>query len=296
MDQSLKWVCDSLDGIMGVTIIMSGREGDSEKHEAAERPPERGTEAAQRESMGGAVDHLERTRAQAAHQKDTENRLPKPTTRALGRPEIVGDDGKVLVKGAEPHKDANRDNLRDGDTGASNRDGDKGASHSADGQARIAQAHTPLNSFLAGRIDATADQGQKVMNAAESGELSADEAISRLQNLNNEVGHLKDLKGMSRGAATTAAEAAEAAPKVKEGEAPAAGQSEGTGKQDDSGASTPSKELMDAYGGQNPDALWKQMGATADQIDGMPAGPEKDAKARQYNDMNNVYQYLRSRQ
>ncbi len=285
---------------------MSSLEGDSEKYEAAEVPPERRTETAQRESMGAAVDQLERTRQQAARQKDTANRLPNPTTGALGRPEVVSDNGKVLVKGAEPSHIT--------ETRGSIKDGAKGESTSADGQARTAQVHSPLNSFFAGRMDATADQAQKVRNAAEGGELSADEAVSRLQNLNNEMGHLRDLKGSSRSAVYAAAEATGSAPKAKEGEAPAAGQSEGTskqddtskqadsgkqddtGKQDDSDVSIPSKELMDAYGSLSPDDIWKSMGEMADQLDGMPAGPEKDAKARQYNDMNTVYQYLRSRE
>lgn len=270
---------------------MSNNEGDSETREAVEQPPQRATEATQRESMGAAVDHLERTRAQAAHQSNTENRLPKATTKALGRPEIVGDGGKVLVKGAEPSQlDASKINPKDGP---------KEALKGGEQQASAAQVHNPLNAFFAGRMEATSDQAQKVMNAAQSGDLTADEAMSQLKDLTNEMGKLKDQKGASRDTSTSTIEATGTAPKAETGgglQSDKTTKEDDTTKQDDSSIPTPSKELMDAYGSIKPDDLWKQMGDLADKLDGLPAGPDKDAMARQYNDMNTVYQYLRSRE
>lgn len=267
---------------------MSGYEGEPERAEGAQRQPETRTDAVQKESMDASKDHIERTRAQAAHQKNTKDRLPNSTTNAIGRPEITGDGGKVLVKGAEPMQ---KDGSIDG-----SREGMKGASQSGESQTRIAQGHNPLNSFFAGRMDATAEQSEKVRTAVENGELSADEGASRLKSLSHEIEHLKDLKDSSNGQISQVADASGAGTKPKEGEAPAAGQSDEKSKEGESDVATPSKELLDAYGGMRPDDLWKQMGEMAEQLDGMPPGPDKDAKARQYNDMNTVYQYLRSRE
>ncbi len=78
----------------------TGKEHTEKQENTSGSAGEKSADVASEEASKGAATHLDKQRQDLAHQKDTENRPPNPTTKGFGRPEILGDDGKALVKGA----------------------------------------------------------------------------------------------------------------------------------------------------------------------------------------------------
>jgi len=76
------------------------KERPEEKTESV-RSPERQTEGARSEALGAVSELIRKQREDRSDQKNPD-RPPKETSRKFGRVELVGDDGKALVKGMPP--------------------------------------------------------------------------------------------------------------------------------------------------------------------------------------------------